>query len=394
MKVAEPADVILIQPRYAPGVSPYCVPPWGLLSIGAHLERQGFDVGLVDYQIHDSWDLMRCLSEVEPTFVGISVMSGYVGQVVRLAVAVRKMSPASRVVVGGKHFTIAGAYDIDWADHVVVGPGELAFELIASGADASRVMVGGEMPLQDIPLPGEELLRHYAGHGNGEWGLMVSRGCPFSCGFCSGDRRSVVRYGPSRVAQLVEAVIRRGADRVFFMDDIFTLSREWLAAVCEVLPDAPYRCFTHASVHDPGLYSMMREAGFYEVQLGVESGDQRLLDRMDKRTTPDGVREAVDAILAGGLAPTCLFMLGYVGDTEESMRTTIEFARELKGRGAKVWFSAAQPFPNTRFREEALLEGCIIGRDADFDNKSITYLPAGVSLEQMTELMEEARTLH
>ena len=89
----------------------------------------------------------------------------------------------------------------------------------------------------------------------------------------------------------------------------------------------------------------------------------------------------------------CLFILGYVGDTMDTMRRTVDFARELKGMGAGLWFSIAQPLPNTVFFKEAQIEGCIIGDSLDFTNKQITYLPDGVSLSEMQNIVKEATSL-
>jgi hypothetical protein len=91
------------------------------------------------------------------------------------------------------------------------------------------------------------------------------------------------------------------------------------------------------------------------------------------------------------MEPHCLFILGYAGETLDTMYRTLHMAEALQ---TTCWFSYAQPLPGTEFLDEALREGTILEHDlAKYGNQNIVYLPDGVTLDQMRRIQIEAEQL-
>ena len=96
---------------------------------------------------------------------------------------------------------------------------------------------------------------------------------------------------------------------------------------------------------DPELLKLMQQAGCYRIHIGIESGNQHLLDRMHKGTRLEQIRQAVQWIKATKMEVFGCFMLGLLDETEATMRQTISFAKELKLDYAK--FTIMTPMPGT-----------------------------------------------
>jgi radical SAM superfamily enzyme YgiQ (UPF0313 family) len=111
------------------------------------------------------------------------------------------------------------------------------------------------------------------------------------------------------------------------------VNRERILSLCQKLTSEPlgvqFNCAVRIGHADDDLLRSLREAGCLMVSVGIESGDPELLERMKTGVTLDMVRETVARIQENGLRAKGLFMMGIVGDTEESIRRTSDFVIEL-----------------------------------------------------------------
>lgn len=412
-------DFLIIHPRYPMPFWP--IMPFGCLALAQYADKSSHRAALWDCNLDPAANdeaLTRLLRTSAVRWVGISLLSTQLGEARRLARLIRTVSPTTQIVAGGQHIAPSSAATFPEADVLVTGEGELAVARILTeerptvmggGAalpilanSAGQPLIHGEVisELDEIPLPDREVVRKYVGFGRfSRMGLLVARGCPFTCTFCHFEERSreARRYSPERVGELVSVAWEEsGVDDVFFLDDIFTLSRKWVLDVCAELQrrnltHIRYGCFSHVRVGSREIYSAMADAGFRQIQLGIESGDERIRRRMHKNFTDEQIDASVDLIKSCGMEPHCLFILGYTGETIETMQTTLRMAERLK---TTAWFSYAQPLPGTEFLHEAEAEGTILERDlAQYGNQNIVYLPAGVTLEQMRRIQVEAEQL-
>lgn len=139
------------------------------------------------------------------------------------------------------------------------------------------------------------------------------------------------------------------------------------AAICREILDRGLRITfsinCRADLDDPELFRLLKAAGCRELLVGFESGDQEMLRRMNKNLTLEQSRHFMSLAKRHRLAVHGCFVLGMPGETDESMRRTVDFALSL-GLDS-VQFSAAVPFPGTELYELCRRQGLLEGRDWD-----------------------------
>ncbi|MFH1778340.1 MAG: radical SAM protein, partial [Candidatus Omnitrophota bacterium] len=121
--------------------------------------------------------------------------------------------------------------------------------------------------------------------------------------------------------------------------------------------DIVWVCMSRAGFVDQEMLMLMRKTGCREISLGLESGDETVLKRMHKQITLEQAKESVCLIKKAGIRTHASFILGNLGETEESIRRTINFAKELNTD--IVAFFITSPFPGTELYEDALRYGYI-----------------------------------
>jgi len=341
------------------------LPPYGLLSIAACLEQAGHRVALLDREISPlaDEDVVKRIQDEKPDLVGLSVFTIGCEESTALARAVKDAVDVP-IVAGGPHVTIGFDYlkEERCFDYFVRGEGErTAVQLVQaldSGASVSEVPglafrrdgVLLENPpqtsitnLDDLPFPAFHLLEHLDQYHPTPFGyrrlphvtLVTSRGCPFDCVFCSRLWGKKWRaHSAEYVVELTKYVVERfGAREVWFAEDTFTLNRERTAQICEGMLqaglDIKWSCMTNVHVLDPELACLMKKAGCWQVQLGLESGNDEVLKFIRKPVSTQLIREQTNVIHDAGIKVRAYFILGHLIDTEETIRQTIGFALSL-----------------------------------------------------------------
>ncbi len=201
--------------------------------------------------------------------------------------------------------------------------------------------------------------------------VVTSRGCPFSCVFCT----HCIVWGkkwrprsPKNVVDEVEHVIKTyGIKQIDFADDNMTWSRERMAQICDLIVERGLRFewFTpngvRADTLDEALLRKMKKAGCKKIRLAPESGVQRVVTDIAKKNLElKKVEEAIVAARKVGIKVGCFFVMGLIGETKADIEETIRYAYKLKGLGAESFvFSIAMPLYGTAFYEQAKAEGFI-----------------------------------
>ena len=114
---------------------------------------------------------------------------------------------------------------------------------------------------------------------------------------------------------------------------------------------------TRVNLVDKELLKLMKKAGCKQLKYGVESGNPRILEIMNKQTKLSQVIEAFKLTKEAGIKTGAYFIIGYVGEDEQTMRQTIEFAKELNPD--YVMFYPGVPLPKTSFHELSVQAGLI-----------------------------------
>jgi anaerobic magnesium-protoporphyrin IX monomethyl ester cyclase len=217
--------------------------------------------------------------------------------------------------------------------------------------------------LDKLPMPAWDLMdaNNYrkpwkTKHGYFSWNVATSRGCPYACNWCA--KPTFGRGYEQRSARSVAEELRllKGTiapDHIWFSDDIFGLTTEWLrdfAAEVERL-DArtPFMMQSRVNLMKRDAVAALAKAGADEVWLGVESGSQKILNAMDKGTCVEEVREATRNLKAKGIRTCWFIQLGYPGETWEDLTLTRDLIHQEMPDDIGV--SVAYPLPGTRFHE-------------------------------------------
>ena len=339
-------NVLLVQPA-PPFPSFGDALPIGLASIASFLRKENINVRMIDLGKQD------IPLDFIPDIVGIGASTPYSKNAVFCSKKVRKLFPHSKIVFGGHHFTAVPEDAFPYADAVVRGDGELAMLDICYNGISERIVNGTPIEnLDDIPLPDEDLLYCIYKGRKTRLHIVGARGCPFNCVFCA-EHSKVVRYhSVDYFVENLQILAQRYHNNIFISDDIFTLNKVRATEICEKILrmqlDLRLRVFGHINCFDKDLLLLMKQAGVHTVSYGIESGNNNILRLINKKFTVEQASEVIKKTAETGINVNCLYMVGNIGETEETVADTVAFAlRASKER----WCSFALPFPGSKFSE-------------------------------------------
>src|SRR2546426_1187031 len=265
-----------------------CIPRLGSVLLATIMRAKGYDVRVYIEDIHPV-DMNEVLSA---DLVAISAITSTAPQSYRLADQVR--AAGAIAVIGGTHTSFLPDEGLEHADFVVRGEGEFAFqelvEAIQGGAGFEKIqnlsyLVGGravhnperpKIPNLDVnPIPDYHLIAGWK--PGGVVSIATSRGCPFSCTFCSVPGMYGHAFRTHSVARVLEELgVHKGNAYTFFADDIFTANKK---RVKELLHGMIARDLTPMwgaqvrteTVDDPELLQLMRDSNCFNVYVGFDS---------------------------------------------------------------------------------------------------------------------------
>jgi len=236
--------------------------------------------------------------------------------------------------------------------------------------DGDEIVVNPDRPfirhLDDLPLPRHDLLplkRYRAPLIRGPYAFVVtSRGCPGGCRFCIKHvsyGRSVRFRSPENILAELEMLNELGVHSVHMYADLFTVSREQVMGLCELILQRGLRlrwtCNSRVDFVDPELLQMMGKAGCWMISWGIESGSEEILRRARKGITLEQVEHALHWAHDAGIRNWGYFIIGLPGETEETIRETIRLSRRLPLDLAL--FHIAAPYPGSPFFFEVVEKG-------------------------------------
>jgi radical SAM superfamily enzyme YgiQ (UPF0313 family) len=217
--------------------------------------------------------------------------------------------------------------------------------------------------LHRFPFPDRTLLMHEQHYTSEDMGLiMTTRGCPYACTYCATNTQQVSYRSRDHILEEIQAVkARYGTTQFTFKDDSFTVNRKNVRAFCNALIGAKvhitWECNTRVNLINEPLLRLMKRAGCNFIKVGIESGSERVLQRMNKQITHEQVRQAAQLFRKVGIHWTGYFMMGVPGETEEDIRQTIAFLHEVKPDFASI--GVYEPFPGTVMFEEGIQRGLV-----------------------------------
>jgi anaerobic magnesium-protoporphyrin IX monomethyl ester cyclase len=360
--------------------------PLGIGYCAAMLRQGGFETDLFiqPFKADFKQALAVKLAEFQPDVVGISTMSPAYPNAVDVARQVKEWKPIP-VMMGGCHATASGQEVLAESpeiDYVIYGEGEqISLDLcrhLAYKTPASLTQVPGigwrdgtrlrqSMPavpiaeVDTIPFPARDLvdLSFFSPHTHMSVGkkrsttMLTGRGCPSHCIFCDAHLtmgRKNRAHSPEYVIEEMELLEKKfRMEFVVIEDDTFTVDDARVEKICRMKIQRglkiQWNCFARSFEMRPDLARLMAEAGCRIVNFGVESGNAEVFKAVRKGGSLETIKQAVKACNDAGMRTMASFIMGHPTDTLETVRQTVEFAKEIKPTVAM--FFPMVPFPGT-----------------------------------------------
>lgn len=388
--------VALVYPALMPGEKPsHGLPPMGILYIAAELVRHEIDVEVIDADI-DGLTVSETLDRVmasAPDLVGFSVMTPQVPATLEVCHYLKRIAPELPLVVGGAHVmsTHTDLYSqSDDIDFLIEGEGEITL------VEVCQNMQKGTMPECLAGIPGviyrDALGMVTANEKRVFWkeldelapidysmvdvhkykiptlpgppvvGLMITRGCPFTCTYCDAPvttGKKIRYHSPERaVADIARMHHQFGVRGFSFRDSTFTAKKRWVREFCERLIEADvdieWRCNTRVDCVTEDLLDLMKRAGCHTINFGVESLHPDIMKRINKDVPFEMIEDAHRWCRKFGIRTYTTFLVGSPGETDETIRTTIDRAKQLRPSMAMFFVTIA--YPGTELYREAVRE--------------------------------------
>ncbi|MEE8402139.1 MAG: radical SAM protein, partial [Candidatus Hydrothermarchaeaceae archaeon] len=271
----------------------------------------------------------------------------------------------AKIVMGGTHATFMPGEALNaGADIVVRGEGEATFREIIEGralsdidgvswTDGTKIVHNPDRglieDLDGIPFPAHS---YFPTEKYGIMSIATSRGCPYSCSYCSAARfwRRKVRYrSPENVLEELRLIKGLGFDLVRFMDSTFTLDKRRATHICRLIIeeglDIKWSCETRADALDDELLKALAESGCTLICIGVDSACDDVLSENKRNIDALTIRTAFEKIKRHGLHTRAYITFGLPGETDKSVEETVKFLDDV--RPDQILLSLATAYPGT-----------------------------------------------
>ncbi|KKL64203.1 hypothetical protein LCGC14_2167380, partial [marine sediment metagenome] len=215
-----------------------------------------------------------------------------------------------------------------------------------------------ELPFPDRRIVKSKYYRQGTFTGKRCTTIVSSRGCPHNCTYCLWPKtlygqRFRARSAENVVAEIKQVVEDFHIDEIYFDDDSLALNRARILRICQLINEKNIKVKwipqCRVDSMDEEVISAMKRAGCHYIRFGVESGSQRMLDIMKKGTTLAQIERAFDLCRKAGIKTQAFFVFGIPGETPQTIRESIEFAKKLRPDSAQ--FAVVVPHPGTELYE-------------------------------------------
>ncbi len=394
-------------------------PPLSLMACAAPLREQGIEVEIVDARVQPGYRREVLERMADADLLGVSSMTGYqIADGLEVSAAVKERYPEKMVVWGGYHPSLLPEQTAADAriDAVVRGQGEPSCLELAEHLDGGRELAsieglsyrdgdGGvqhnpprriidikEFPPMPYDLVDVEAYIDFNRRVHGDQRRAVSYvssfGCPHACGFCSNPEAYGRKWrglnAERVVAEVTELVERYRLDRVYFDDNNFFASRRRVREICQGFLDSGVRFEWFATIRPTQVTAfededleLIRESGCTKFMMGAESGDDQVLELIEKGGEAADVIEATEICRRHRIQPSYVFIFGFPTETWEQMQTTLGFMKRLKEiyadtRTTTLFFT---PYPGTALTRLGQQHGYrlpdTLAGWSDFDARSV-----------------------
>ena len=360
-------------------------PPVGLAYLASFIKKYGYEVEIIDANALNisKEELIDIIVDHPSMIIGFTSVTATINLVCRICDKIKEKSDKV-LIIGGQHATfkaeeiLTGCKSIDY---IVRGEGEMTLLRLLHRLKINKTAKGltgityyennkiitnpARPPITDInkiPFPAWELLPRSKYRLNGfqdigfqgeQLGKLIStRGCPNKCTFCSSAHfwgKPRFRNVDNIFEELVYLTQKLKVKHIDFMDDCLTIPvsrfRELCNRIIESNLNFKWSCYSRVQNINEELVQLMKKAGCFMVLLGIESGNQEIINSIKKNITLEQVTNAVKLFKKYDIDCLGFFMIGLPDDTEATVHETVNFAKKLNLDFP--FFSVTTPFPGT-----------------------------------------------
>ncbi len=376
----------------------------GIGYVSSALKREGHQTDLIHIKKPelDREEFITGLKENDPHLIAFTSTTNMFPSVVKFTKWIREAGCDLPIICGGVHPTLSAEETLSTPgiDMVCLGEGEEALaELcgrLEEGRDYSNIdniwvkaRGRGEVKknpirpivhnLDSLPFPDREIYDYpnLTQESKGIGVFMASRGCPYSCTYCSnealrnicGDKRNYLRFrsAGNMVAEIKEVTKRYPFIKyVFFDDNIFFLKKDFAREFTAIYPGEvglPFGCNMHPNGCNKDMVRLLREAGCKEVKIGLESGNENVRKEVLNRNLSQEVMiNAFRTCKEEGIKVISFNMVGLPEETPETILDTIKLNALVKSDETQC--SIFQPYPGTKLFQVCDEGGMISGRES------------------------------
>jgi radical SAM superfamily enzyme YgiQ (UPF0313 family) len=402
-------------------------PPLGLMSLMGICRDISIPYGYIDADAYDMDDseVVEAIARGGYSYVGVPLFSLMAIRTFPLLERLKQETKV-KVIVGGPLPTA----DTRWlmeqcraVDYSVLGEGEVVLPKLIVGIEGKlsldeipgiafweneRLFVtprGNEfLPGERIPMPDFEAIdfRYYRGTSPvGAWpsaNLFVTRGCPFRCSFCSNP---IWSHKPNTVPvpiviNWLEHISRMGIREVFFVDDTLNIKHEWFEELCysiikkglsnRMVFKGPFR----ADLTDPEQLKLAREAGFWLIFYGVESGAQNILDYYQKGEKLWDMANAIAWTRAAGMKSQASMIAGAPIESVSTVLETSNALRKMDPEYAPTHILI--PYIGTKIADDIISKGILTPQEVrEYDHTKPTISTETLTTEELLEIIDFMR---
>lgn len=365
-------------------------PPVGILSMAAVLKENYYSVNYIDADVLrlSVEDVIVRLKNTPSRCLGVTVNVSHVRFVDKYVIKIQEEFPDLVIILGGPYITSKKDSifeDFPNIKYAVIGEGEYAildfmqfldnklpiskvrnlvyqdFDKHVKTNKVERIENLDALPLPDYTLI-EDMIHLYTAPdpsiAKPSIEIMCSRGCPYNCTFCS----SPISWGKKTTFRSIDSIIEEikylkktiNVKEVFFVDDTFNLNHKWFYELCnriieeglsqDIFYKAPFRL--NKNLLNLDILKLAKKANFWMIFYGVESGNEEMLRNMNKNLTIKEIKRGFKLTRKAGLASLASFMIGNIGETENTVKDSIKLIKKIKPDYGGVGIAA--PFPGTK----------------------------------------------
>jgi anaerobic magnesium-protoporphyrin IX monomethyl ester cyclase len=408
---------------------PYPVPPLGLCLVAEALCPE-HEVRIFDGMFDAPEALRRLIGDFDPDYIGLGIRNvedpvmerprEYLPAVRDRFVQVIRESTRSPLILGGAGYSLFPQEILALleADYGVIGEGEAAFRQLIEALEAGQPVDGIAGVVQAGAAPRAPVTRGRCGDSadigpshldrwldfaayspRGTYSIQTKRGCAHRCIYCSYPSIEGSAYrlrNPESIVDELEAVRDRlGAETTFeFVDSILNDPKGHAEAICEELIRRRSKVRLRAMGLNPRgvtpeLLSLMKRAGFVQMDCTPDSAAPAVLERLGKGFTVEALERAAEHIRAAAIPTIWFFLFGGPGETEETFDQTMAFIDDhIDAKDMVYMWAGLRVYPNTRLAQEALALGLISPEDSLL--QPVFYISPELGRRRCVELIEAA----